>query len=130
MPPFNAMPIAGCRAPRCRAVSRRAWALALLLAGAALPAHASRSEYLGYFDTDGDGRVSLTEYQDYLSQGFHAMDRNGDGVLSADELPHGVRARTATTLQSRRLALTRMFDRLDTNNDGYLDVDELTAVPW
>ncbi|MCO5094535.1 MAG: EF-hand domain-containing protein [Xanthomonadaceae bacterium] len=127
MPPMYPRPSEG-SAPLCL---RHVCAIvaALLFASFATLAQASRSEYLSWFDTDGDGRVSLTEYQDYLSQGFHAMDRNGDGVLSASEMPAGVRLRTATTLESRRRALTRMFDRLDLDNDGYLDANELTAVP-
>ena len=103
-------------------------ALLVLTSGLA-QAQATRAEYLRLFDTDGDGRVSLSEYQEYMSRGFYAMDRNGDGVLSASELPGGVRTRTATTLESHRRALARMFDRLDINNDGYLDANELTAMP-
>ena len=89
----------------------------------------TRADYLRRFDSDGDGRVSLSEYQDYMSHGFHAMDRNGDRVLSADELPSGVRTRTATTLDGHRRAVARMFDVLDANNDGFLDANELTAPP-
>ncbi len=127
MPPMYPRPSEGSASLRLRHAC--AVAAALLSASFATQAQASRSEYLSWFDTDGDGRVSLAEYQDYLSQGFHAMDRNGDGVLSASEMPAGVRLRTATTLESRRRALTRMFDRLDLDNDGYLDANELTAVP-
>ncbi|MCX7556056.1 EF-hand domain-containing protein [Xanthomonadaceae bacterium JHOS43] len=89
----------------------------------------TRADYLRRFDTNGDGRVSLAEYQDYMSQGFHAMDRNGDGLLSAGELPSGVRSRTATTLEGHRRAVARMFDVLDVDNNGYLDANELTAPP-
>lgn len=89
----------------------------------------TRADYLSRFDTDGDGRVSLAEYQEYMGRGFHAMDRNGDGVLSADELPAGVRTRTATTLEGHRRSLARMFDVLDVNNDGFLSANELTAPP-
>ena len=35
---------------------------------------------------DGDGKVSLVEYQDWLSYGFDAMDKNRNGVLEVDEL--------------------------------------------
>lgn len=102
---------------------------ALIVAGTAGAQVETRHDYLRRFDTNGDGRVSLQEYQDYMSRGFHAMDRDGDGVLSAAELPRGVRARTATTLEGHRRAVARMFDLLDTNNDGYLDAGELTAPP-
>lgn len=112
--------------PSARARAMLVVALALLTS---LAQAQTRSEYLRRFDTNGDGRVSLAEYQDYMSQGFHAMDSNGDGVLSADELPAGVRTRTATTLEGHRRALARMFDLLDVNNDGFLDANELTAPP-
>ena len=102
---------------------------ALFVAGAAGAQVQTRQDYLRRFDTNGDGRISLQEYQDYMGRGFHAMDRNGDGVLSADELPNGVRARTATTLEGHRRALARMFDLLDTDNNGFLDANELTASP-
>lgn len=89
----------------------------------------TRAEYLRRFDTDGDGRVSLSEYQAYMSRGFRAMDRNGDGMLSASELPVGARRRGAITLDGHLRALARTFDLLDVNNDGYLDAYELTAPP-
>lgn len=107
---------------------RRLVVLIALLASGICTAE-TRQDYLRRFDANGDGRVSLQEYQDYMSRGFHAMDRNGDGVLSADELPAGTRSRTATTLEAHRRALARMFDLLDANNDGFLDADELTAPP-
>ena len=105
------------------------FATLVLLVVAGMARAQTRADYLRRFDTDGDGRVSLAEYQEYMSRGFHAMDRNGDGVLSADELPAGVRVRTATTLEGHRRSLARMFDVLDANNDGFLSADELTAPP-
>lgn len=103
-------------------------ALALLITAGTAQAQ-TRADYLRRFDVNGDGRVSLSEYQEYMSRGFHAMDRNGDGVLSVGELPSGVRTRTATTLEGHRRSLARMFDVLDVNNDGFLDANELTAPP-
>ena len=35
---------------------------------------------------DRDHRVSLREYQDWLSYAFDAMDRNHDGRITASEL--------------------------------------------
>ena len=115
------------RAPRKMAALRLIALIALV--GGPAQAQSTRAEYLRWFDTDGDGRVSLSEYQEYMSHGFRAMDLDGDGVLHAGELPPSARVRTATTLQSHHRSLTRMFDRLDINHDGYLDADELTAMP-
>ena len=46
-------------------------------------------DYASKMDADRDGRVSLAEYQDWLSYAFHGMDRDRDGVLSAAEQPGG-----------------------------------------
>ena len=46
-------------------------------------------DYLSKMDVDGDGRVSLVEYQDWLGYAFHGMDRDRNGVLSAAEQPGG-----------------------------------------
>jgi len=84
-------------------------------------------EYLEHMDTDGDGRVSLVEYQTWMRYGFDRMDRNGDGVLTADELPGGKGG--AVTLAEHMARLAATFNRQDTNRDGYLDARELAAPP-
>ncbi len=86
-----------------------------------------RAEYLRHFDLDGDARVSLSEYQHYLSRGFDAMDRDGDGILTDDELPvPGVPPRRLAELLAD---LAQQFHRLDRDGDGLLDAHELTAPP-
>lgn len=84
-------------------------------------------DYLARMDVDRDGRVSLAEYQDWLSYAFDAMDRNRDGTLTGDELP-GRRGKAITRVQHReRLAAT--FKKQDANRDGYLSARELAAPP-
>ncbi len=85
------------------------------------------SDYLSRMDRDHDGRVSLSEYQDWLCYGFDAMDRNHDGMLSPDELPggHG----HAVTREEYRARLADAFRRQDRNGDGLLDTRELAAPP-
>ena len=87
----------------------------------------TRVDYLRAFDTNGDGRVSQAEYVRYLSAGFHALDRNGDGNLQSSELPggHG----RPLTLAEREHDLRQQFRRLDRNRDHYLNANELTAPP-
>ena len=46
-------------------------------------------DYLQRMDRDGDGKVSLAEYQDWLTYAFDGMDRDRDGMLSAAEQPGG-----------------------------------------
>ena len=112
--------------------ARRAFALALGLAvagwaGAAAAQVRATSDYLAKMDRDGDGRVSLDEYLDWVSYAFDGMDRNRDGVLTADELPGG-RGKPVTREQ-HRARLAERFRKQDANHDGWLDAKELAAPP-
>lgn len=85
------------------------------------------SDYLSRMDRDRDGRVSLPEYQDWLSYAFDAMDRDHDRVLARAELPGG-RGRPLTR-EEHRARLASAFRRQDRNGDGVLDAHELAAPP-
>lgn len=85
------------------------------------------SDYLKRMDTGGDGRVSLAEYQAWMGYAFARMDRNGDTMLSPDELPG--RRGTPVTLAQHRKVLAAAFHRQDRNGDGALDARELAAPP-
>ena len=107
-------------------------AACLLALAAAAPLTAAAqvtatSEYLERMDGDGDGRVSLAEYLDWMGYAFHGMDRDGDGVLSPDELPGG-RGR-AITLGEHRERLADRFRKQDADGNGTLDARELAAPP-
>ena len=122
------------RQPRCARqgiVVARAIGLGLLAAALAFPAAAAQvrgsGDYLQRMDRDGDGRVSLGEYQAWMGYAFERMDRDGDGVLTAAELPGG-RGRTVSLTQHRE-ALAAAFGRQDRNRDGVLDARELAAPP-
>ncbi len=84
-------------------------------------------DYLARMDADHDGRVSLGEYQDWLSYGFDAMDRDRDGVLIPAELPGG-RGQPLTRI-AHRDKLAQTFRRQDADHDGFLDARELAAPP-
>ncbi len=107
----------------------------VLLAGAirlrATELARSPAELLQRFDSNHDGRVTLYEYQRYLSRGFEAMDRNRDGIVAAEELPDGTRyherrALDLTTLEQR---FARQFHALDHDRNGSLDLKELNQPP-
>lgn len=85
------------------------------------------TDYLSRMDSDHDRRVSLPEYQDWMSYAFDGMDRNGDGTLSVAEQPGG--RGTPITRVEHRERLARRFQRQDGNGDGFLDVRELAAPP-
>jgi Ca2+-binding EF-hand superfamily protein len=101
-----------------------AWLACSALAQAQV--HAA-GDYLSRMDRDGDGRVSLAEYQDWLSYAFDAMDRDHDGVLATSELPGGRGA--PITRAQHRARLAAAFDRQDRNHDHFLDARELAAPP-
>ncbi|MGH8031314.1 MAG: hypothetical protein ACREO8_02865 [Luteimonas sp.] len=108
---------------------RRLSAFTLLstLASAASAQVQATGDYLSRIDADRDGRVSLTEYQDWMSYAFDAMDRDRDGVLGADELP-GRQGRPVARAEHRaRIAAT--FGRQDRNRDGTLNANELASPP-
>ena len=115
------------RRPIASSLRTGAMLAGLLLAPLLARAQSTPAEYLRQFDTDGDGRVSEAEYVAHLSEGFYRLDRNGDGVLEADELPggHG----KPITLKQFQDNLRRQFHKLDRNHDGYLDARELTQPP-
>ena len=100
------------------------------LLGAATPSIAqvqASGEYLARMDVDHDGRVSLVEYQDWLSYAFDAMDRDHDGTLAPGEQPGG-RGKPIIREQ-HRLRLADAFRRQDANHDGSLSATELAAPP-
>ena len=55
------------------------------------------------------------------------LPRDGDGVLSAAELPGG--KGKPVSLDEHRRRLAECFARQDANRDGYLDARELAAPP-
>lgn len=84
-------------------------------------------DYLSKMDADHDGRVSLAEYQGWLSYAFDAMDRNRDGVLSPAEQPGGKGA--ALSIAEHRARIAERFRKQDANHDGFLGAKELAAPP-
>lgn len=84
-------------------------------------------DYLLKMDADRDGRVSLVEYQDWLSYAFDGMDHNRDGVLSPSEQPGG--KGQALSREQHRARLAERFRKQDLNRDGYLSARELASPP-
>jgi len=84
-------------------------------------------DYLTRMDANNDGKVSLLEYQDWLSYAFDRMDANRDGTLAPEEQPGGTGA--ALTREAHRARVAETFKRQDRNRDGALDKKELAAPP-
>lgn len=121
--------------PPGRLAGRQRYGLALAVcalanlgfATTAAAAPPGAAQYIAGYDRDGDGRVSLAEYQAYLSRGFDRMDRNADGRVAGTEWPQPNRR---VLLRSQHQAnLAAAFRRQDRNGDGFLSLVELTAPP-
>jgi len=116
------------RPARSRAGFSFVAALACALAGTVAHAQVSATaDYLTRMDADHDGRVTLVEYQDWLSYAFDAMDTDQDGTLAPGEQPGG-RGKPITR-EAHRARLADAFRRQDTNRDGVLSASELAAPP-
>jgi len=102
-------------------------AVLLIVATQARAQVLASAEYLARMDADTDGRVSLVEYQDWLSYAFDRMDADGDGVLAPGEQPGG--RGKAVTREAHRARLADAFRRQDANRDGTLSAAELAAPP-
>lgn len=108
-------------------LARVAVLLSLLVPALAAAQVTQTGEYLARMDGDGDGRVSLAEYQAWMSYAFDGMDRNRDGVLAPDEQPGG-KGRSLTRAQ-HLTRLAERFARQDVDRNGFLDARELSAPP-
>lgn len=73
-------------------------------------------------DADGDGKLSLTEFQTAAQKRLIRADKDADGKLSLQEWlarPAAAKAKHDPTKQ---------FNRLDANKDSQLDAAELEAL--
>ena len=110
------------------ALHRAGFCVCMLMLPCAVIAQVTQtSDYLARMDVDGDGRVGLLEYQDWMSYAFDAMDRNRDGVLATEELPGG--RGQPVIRETHRARLAETFKRQDVNRDGFLSAKELAAPP-
>jgi Ca2+-binding EF-hand superfamily protein len=101
---------------------------ASLLAGSAMAAGSGADKrYFDVVDSNHNGRISLSEYQDRFTYAFKRMDADHNDVLDPKEqlVPHGRKV----TLQELLDRLEKQFKRQDKDGDGTLLPAEFLAPP-
>lgn len=71
------------------------------------------------FDLDGDGRIERGEFVKGREARFHALDRNGDNVITAADFPPDAQAQPLNNL------VGQLMGKADLNRDGKVTLDEL-----
>jgi Ca2+-binding EF-hand superfamily protein len=79
----------------------------------------------GALDTNGDGGLTLEEMQAAAAARFAAADTDGDGGLSAAEM---LAQREADNTERAERRAARMIERLDENEDGLVQIEELAEA--
>lgn len=78
------------------------------------------ARFMELYDTNGDGKVTAADIAAEQERLFQAIDVDGDGVLSVDEV-----RRRGHILEVWRT--TTLFDLMDVNGDQKLTLEEITA---
>lgn len=88
--------------------------------------------FIAEFDTDGDGRVTWTEFEQFRRTRFDATDTDHDGTLSeaeyVQEFAHRLRAQLDGEIAAQMKQTDARFDALDTNRDGTVSRGEFDAA--
>lgn len=92
----------------------------LLAGGAALAQQAPGPRHPLMEELRGDGDISRAQLVASLEKKFAALDANGDGKVTKDEMEAAHKARMAERLDQR-------FAEMDANHDGQISKAEFTA---
>jgi Ca2+-binding EF-hand superfamily protein len=75
-------------------------------------------------DKDGDGAVSLKEFNVFHAERFKAMDTNNDGKVSSEEMDGMHKGMRGKMKSMRHMSIEQHFDAADTDHDGALTKEE------
>ena len=83
-------------------------------------------------DTNGDGKVSNTEFADHGTKEFPNKDANNDGKLTNDECmmfdSFNTDGNEYLSKAEFEAGHNKMFSKLDENNDGFIDANESKSM--
>lgn len=96
-------------------------ALALAISWTAAYGAPSFSDY----DQNGDGIMTVDEYDSYTLAPFDRIDTDNDSKISPAEAIVVARVRAQGTGKKPRRMVMRLFERFDTNEDRFLTILEL-----
>lgn len=88
--------------------------------------------FIAEFDTDGDGRVTWAEFEQFRRTRFDATDSNHDGTLSeaeyVQEFADRLHAQLAGEIATQMKQADARFDALDTDKNGTVSRGEFDAA--
>ena len=84
------------------------------------PGGHGKGKFMGFFDSNDDGEVTLDEFNDSAKARFERIDGDNDGNISKDEF-------RAYIKEKRSDRKKKKFARMDTDNDGQVTKDEYVA---
>jgi Ca2+-binding EF-hand superfamily protein len=87
----------------------------------------SRERYFNAIDANSNGKISLEEFQEWMSYAFVRIDKNRDDVIDENEAL--VPKMRGVTRARHRANIAAQFHRQDANRNGNLSMSELTAPP-
>jgi len=77
------------------------------------------------YDQNGDGIITIDEYDTFVLAPFDRIDSNGDLKISHEEALVVARTRAQGTAKKPRRMVARLFARYDSNEDQFLTALEL-----